>query len=288
MSVITNIQQKYDKLTVSQKKVADYIVMNEKKSAMQTSTEICMDAEVSGSTVIRLAYALGYKSFAEMQRQLKNDILADMAAPAVAKSSHCLQSIIDEEISILTEMRNGMIDHDQLRRIAEKLLDADRVIILGYFGEHTASFQLYLLLDTIRPNVFYFRQNNAGYREAMQLTEKSVVVASSFAPYAPGTLRLFREMKAYGSYLIAFSDSKISDICREADESVIVRLGSRVKPDINRTTPLIILFHAIYSEMLSMRPEESMQHFQTMPSQLTAPTFSKAIARGLGPIANEE
>lgn len=273
MSVITKIQENYDKLSASQKRIADYIFMNEEKAAMQTSTEISMDVGVSGSTVIRLAYSLGYKSFSEMQDQLKSDALRKMAAPVTKESSNNLQAIIDEEIAILTEMRDSLIDYAQIRRIAERLMKADRIMILGYFGEHTASFQLYLLLDSIRPDVYYFRQNNAGYREAMQLTENSVVIASAFPPYAPGTLRVLKEMKASNPYTIAFSDSPISDIAREADENVILKIGKDLLPGIVRTNPLTILFTAIFDEMILQNPEVTHERFNKVPSQLIHPYY---------------
>ena len=63
MSVCKKIQERYDELSKAQKKVADYIAEHLEFAAMKTTVKISQAAGVSETTVIRLAYSLGYDSF---------------------------------------------------------------------------------------------------------------------------------------------------------------------------------------------------------------------------------
>lgn len=75
MSVCTKIQERYDELSKAQKKVADYIAEHLEFAAMKTTVKISQAAGVSETTVIRLAYSLGYDSFSAFQNQIQEDVL---------------------------------------------------------------------------------------------------------------------------------------------------------------------------------------------------------------------
>ncbi len=283
MSVLSKIQQEYDGLTKGQRKVADYIYQNLELASMQTSTQISQKIAVSGSTVIRLAYSLGFESYSEMQAQMKKEVLSRIVTDrSSAEVGGRLQTTIDQEIAILSEMKNGLIDADQLRGIAKRIYDADMVMIIGYYGEHTASFQLYLLLDSIRDNVFYYRQNNEGYRRAMLLNEKSVIIASATEPYAPGTLRLLKEMRTTGAYGIAFTDSPLCELAREADEHVTIKVGSDPVTHTHRMMPLTLLYSVLFEEVVDIDPEGALDYLRRVPSQLIQPSVNGFLDSDLG------
>ena len=71
MSVCKKIQERYDELSKAQKKVADYIAEHLEFAAMKTTVKISQAAGVSETTVIRLAYSLGYDSFSAFQNQIQ-------------------------------------------------------------------------------------------------------------------------------------------------------------------------------------------------------------------------
>ncbi len=272
MSVLDKIQQCYGLLTKTQRKAADYIFQNADLAAMQTSTQICQAAHVSNTTVIRLAYALGFGSFSEMQRQLKGEALQKIAPAAKEPAGvNQMQQILSGEIEILKEMRDGLVDYQQIRGIARRLAEADRIMIFGYYAEHTVSYQLFLLLDSIRPNVYYFRQLEEGYREAMKLTDRSVLIAVSFKPYAPGTLRCIRQMKEYKSYVVSFTDSALCELAREADENVTLKTAADPVTGFNRMGPVMSFFFALFDEVTEVNRERALEYLRRVPSRLVQP-----------------
>lgn len=70
------IVMRYDALPKMQKKVADFILENPTRAAVMTTTKLSAAIGVSDTTVIRLAYALGYESFMQFQKQIREDMLA--------------------------------------------------------------------------------------------------------------------------------------------------------------------------------------------------------------------
>lgn len=278
MSVLAKIQKSYKDLTNAQRKVADYIYQNVEYAAMQTATQICLETGVSDTTVIRLAYSLGFRSFSEMQRQMKQDILEKVSAPEeTSENANRMQQMFNEDIEILRRMRDGLIDYKQIQGIARRLYEADRIIIFGYYGEHTVSFELYLMLDSIRPNVYYFRKTSDGYREAMQLTEKSVVIAVSLEPYALGTLRCIREMREYKPYVVSFTDSALCELAQEADENVTVTVGSDSITGTNRMGPVMSLFYVLFREVVLLDPDSVMKRLSIVPSRLVQPKADRFL-----------
>ena len=61
------VREKITDLSSGQKKVARYILGHLEESSYLTLTKISREAGVSETTVVRLAYAIGFESFSSMQ-----------------------------------------------------------------------------------------------------------------------------------------------------------------------------------------------------------------------------
>ena len=214
MSVCKKIQERYDELSKAQKKVADYIAEHLEFAAMKTTVKISQAAGVSETTVIRLAYSLGYDSFSAFQAQMQEDVLENNRSRHIENQGEQneYQKMLSREITRLLDLRDKLADPGQLHDLAARIAAADHVMVFGYYGEHTAAYELFFMLDTIRPNVHYYRENNVGFREMAELNPRSVVIAISFRPYSPGTLELVQQSKGKGPYLIAITDSILNPV----------------------------------------------------------------------------
>lgn len=272
------IRENYSKLTKTQRKVADFIFDHMERTAVMTTVKISEAAGTSETTVIRLAYALGYDSFSQLQKQIQEDVLRQSDTRRSNEDepdSNDYQRMLGNQIKLLAEMRREMKDAGQLRNIASRVAAADRVMVLGYYGEHTVSYELYLMLDSIRPQVHYYRENNAGYREIAELNARSVVLSISFRPYCPGTLELVQQTRERGAYMIAITDSPLSPIAQLSDEVVTLAVDQDQDTGINCMAPVMAYNFLLTSAVKDCGKEEALRRIKTVQSQLVQPGTSK-------------
>ena len=64
------LEEKYDKFSKGQKKLADFIRKDYDKAAFLTAARMGEEVGVSESTVVRFAMALGYEGYPEFQKAL--------------------------------------------------------------------------------------------------------------------------------------------------------------------------------------------------------------------------
>ena len=72
MTVIEQIDQRYDRLTKNQRKVADYLKGNLVNAAFMTITELSSHTGISASTITRFVKALGYTSYSDFQNSVQD------------------------------------------------------------------------------------------------------------------------------------------------------------------------------------------------------------------------
>ena len=179
--------------------------------------------------------------------------------------------MLSREITRLLDLRDKLADPGQLHDLAARIAAADHVMVFGYYGEHTAAYQLFFMLDTIRPNVHYYRENNVGFREMAELNPRSVVIAISFRPYSPGTLELVQQSKGKGPYLIAITDSILSPVGQLSDEVVTIPLEQDTETGINSMAPVLAYCQVLMTAVKDADREEALYRVRNVQSQLVQP-----------------
>ena len=262
----------YDSLSKAQKKGADFIISNFDAAAMLSSIKLSMRAGISESTIVRLAYSLGYEGFSDMQKQIQQDYLNSFHHVSPKNdTTNEYEDLVASEIRNLQELQSYVSDPTKLESIARILIDADMVEVFGYYGEHTVSFELYMVLDAIRPNVHYYRENNIGFREMETLNPNSAVISFLFDPYCPGTIELLQQAKEKDAALITVTDSLISPGARISDEVVCFSLRQDSETGINSMAPAMVFIQMLLRAFKKLDHERVIERTRKVQSQLLQP-----------------
>ena len=118
-------------LSAGQKKVAEYILQHLDSFSYSTLAKLSKEISVSETTIIRLAYSLGFESFSEMQRTVQNDILS---VPTVIKDDSLLdsgnfyQNIIDNELHSM-ESWASHLNQEDMDQIVTHLSNAKTLML---------------------------------------------------------------------------------------------------------------------------------------------------------------
>src|ERR1700750_1145872 len=69
--VIEELRRRYDRLTQSQKRIAEYIVEHSEQGAFSTVDQMASQLEVNPSTIVRFTYRLGLNGFPDLQQRMR-------------------------------------------------------------------------------------------------------------------------------------------------------------------------------------------------------------------------
>jgi len=217
-------------LSDKKKQVAKYIVDNHIETAFLTAAELAHRSSVSEPTVIRLATDLGYSGFPEMRAALQDKVQSKLTTLSRLKESHRFKSSTNPAVqSLVTDMKNLQntlhnLNVRTLNRVVNRIVQADKVIILGYkMSTCLAQFFQMALKKSIDNTVAVTISPGQFQEELVFTTQESAVIAISFPRYTTAVVRDFRMAKQKGLTTIAITDSELSPLVEHATDYLLAR-----------------------------------------------------------------
>ncbi|MEA3238287.1 MAG: MurR/RpiR family transcriptional regulator [Candidatus Bipolaricaulota bacterium] len=217
-------------LSEKKKQAAKYIVDNCIEVAFLTAAQLARRASVSEPTVIRLAIDLGYAGFPEMKSALQDKVQGKLNTLSRLKGSHRFKASKNPAVqSLVTDIRNlentlHNLNVRPLNRVVNRIVQADKVIILGYkMSSCLAQFLQMALKKSIDNTVAVTTSIGQFQEELVFTTEQSVVIAISFPRYTTAVVRDFRIAKQRGVKTIAITDSELSPLVDHASDYLLAR-----------------------------------------------------------------
>jgi len=217
-------------LSDKKKQVAKYIVDNHIETAFLTAAELAHRSSVSEPTVIRLATDLGYSGFPEMRAALQDKVQSKLTTLSRLKESHRFKASTNPAVqSLVTDMKNLQntlhnLNVRTLNRVVNRIVQADKVIILGYkMSSCLAQFFQMALKKSIDNTVAVTISPGQFQEELVFTTQESAVIAISFPRYTTAVVRDFRMAKRKGLTTIAITDSELSPLVEHATDYLLAR-----------------------------------------------------------------
>lgn len=205
----------YDKLTTlspGQKKVAEYILENKESFSYATLARLSKEIAVSETTIIRLSYSLGFDSFSAMQQKLREDILK--TPPKILSGIPAPDSTIANTLKKETDAFlswASSLDEDLICRIADTLLNANRILVIGARSSFSAANWLGNRLDLLLGNAYIIQEfYDSRFDLLSNVTEKTAVISLAFARYTKWTYQYANQVKKHGAKLISITDTPSS------------------------------------------------------------------------------
>ena len=230
--LITLIQNNYYKFSKGQKMIAQFIIEHYDKAAFMTASKIGETVDVSESTVVRFAGALGFTGFPELQQSLQ--VLIKNKLTTVQRIG------LDEDINkdtekfhkkIIRNEINGMkflldnIDATALDNATNLISNANKVYILGMRTSSTLANYLGFYLDVMLDNVKVL--NNTGvnslFEQIIRVNEDDVFICISFPRYSSSTIDATKMVKEKKAKIIAITDTEASPFCDLADVVLLAK-----------------------------------------------------------------
>ncbi|MGJ9457948.1 MurR/RpiR family transcriptional regulator [Oceanobacillus sp. CF4.6] len=206
-------------LTKGLKKVANHIISDPMIFAIHPAKKVGEIIGVSETMIIRFCNQIGYNGFSELQKEVRTHLLnlnqpSSEDAETESTENPYISSMRDDISNIKMNMEK--MDVKAVDEAVEKIINAEKIIVAGYYHSFTFAHWFSYNLNYILGNATLYRpENDAGLLDL--LPKKSCIVIFSFFRYALDTIRLAEEAKKKGINVIVITDSWASPITDHAD-----------------------------------------------------------------------
>lgn len=230
-NLLNRIRERMGTFSKGQRRIAEFILSQYDKAAYITAAKLGATVGVSESTVVRFASELGYDGYPGMQKALRSMIRTRLtaaqrvgvASDRIAKED-ILQSVLEADMENLRASL-AEIDKDEFEQIAEAVVNAKTVYIIGVRSSASLAMFLSFYLNLICGNVRHVQTSTASelFEQIFRIGEGDVLIGISFPRYSKRTLKAIHYAKSRNATVISITDSKASPIAQAADMPLIAR-----------------------------------------------------------------
>lgn len=237
-------------LSPAQARVARLVDEAPSVVAFGTVAEVALEAATSPQTVLRLAGRLGHDGFPALQREVRDELVAQLP-PAATRIRQRTGSDLRGEVHVADEANVAIsldVDQSAVAAVVDLLADDDRVVAVlaadswvgvgSLFAGHLSQLRDRVqVLDGPVPRVA---------RQVAMLGDADVVVALDVRRYERWVVDAARQAVDRGSTLVAISDGPTSPIVAHAAHRFVVGVGS--PGPFESATGVVALLHLLVTE----------------------------------------
>lgn len=267
-SLISRIGRCYPSLSKGQRRIADFISESCEDAAFMTAAKLGESTDVSESTVVRFAYAIGFDGYPALAGAMQDMIRRRLTS---ADRIRLTGNLAKDDVlhTVLTSDMNNirrtidMIDNASFSGAIAAMLDARRIYVLGTRSAAPLAQFFSYYLDYVRDNVVFVNGAMQDMYECMlRADETDVCFAISFPRYSTRTLDAMQFAKSKGMAVIALTDQTNSPLAERADYTLLAHSSMASFAD-SLVAPMSML-NAIIVAIGLARREEAYWHLSQL------------------------
>lgn len=267
------IEQSFEGLSKSQRKVATYVMEYPGNVAMHSAGEIGSAIGVSETTVIRFCYSLGLSGYVELQKSIRGKLLVkesslktyQLAKLEFEQEPNLFKKVMEQDQQLIAETIKR-IDGEDYEQAIDRISDAKQVYVLGLRSSHAAASWIAYALGLVRENVALIRTESEDVIQTLsKMDEQSVLLVVSFHRYVKETVRITELAYGQKAFVIALTDSRLAPI--QPYSHLIFPIYAFNRSTLDATTPLFSFMNAIVAGV-SIKEKELFQTRQKMVEKI--------------------
>ncbi len=277
--VIQRVREHYERMSKSQQKVAEFFITSE-EALYLPAARIAEILEVSHSTVVRTAQAIGFEGFPDLQAALQERVFGRATSAATYElgrrklgeaqppsNDHTLlfQRLMLADARSIEHLITAIHAEDFASSV-DRLIAARGVYVIGLRSSAPMARSFGMALRQMRPNCTLLEPGTGDLVDQIfEMDERDVLFAICFGRYATMTLRCMDFARRVGAHVIAVTDTPLSPAARRAAVSFIVREGVWFH---GASAALLSLLNAFISAMLIQQPDLAKQRLERIGNTL--------------------
>ena len=225
------------RLSSGQRRVAEYLASHHHDAAFQSAAAIAERCNVSESSVVRFASALGYDGFPALSRALQAMLKARLTLPERmrqrprdlphdAAHAEALDAALERDVGNLEEAARTL-DRAAFTAAVDALLAARRVFVIGLRGSAHLAALAAVLLGKAGADTRALTCGDIGLFDALRdVGSDDAVLVFSFARYTRRAVDALRLARARGATTIAVTDAPLAPAAGASEHVLVVPVAS--------------------------------------------------------------
>jgi DNA-binding MurR/RpiR family transcriptional regulator len=221
MNIVEKIQQYFDVMTKSERRVSSYFLQHLNDFSFNTLDRIASDIGLSTTSVIRFCRRLGFEGFKDFQLQLRREIqnhstLKNRLEHMNRYDDSLLTQIVQSGIGCI-EKTFAEIPETALPAAVRLLMDAKRIFIYGAKETYALVQYAYTRFVTVRSDAFILGAYHGTVEALCSLKSDDLCVVFLFHRYSKESLRLIPMLKKQGAKVLLITSSPFDTVQQYAD-----------------------------------------------------------------------
>ncbi|WP_417046216.1 MurR/RpiR family transcriptional regulator [Enorma massiliensis] len=242
----TKVNSLYTKLTMTEKKIADYLIINGADVGGMTSYDLAERLGIGQATVVRFSKKLGYRMFGEMIDDAKNSVGESTSEIIESDTpSDILDKLEKRTCDIIQSIRQSN-DAECFARAAKLIDGARSIVCYGYTTSNLFASYLCELLIEIGKGALCESNAILTKRRVFQLdSERDVVIIVSKSGEKSESVGIAEYAKSRGIPVIAISNAGKSPLVEIADVHIkVLEISDRSVPSASMGTDVGVVYAA--------------------------------------------
>lgn len=267
---ISRINDRFQKMSKSHKKVASFILDHYEQAAFMTAAKLGSTVGISESTVVRFAYCLGYEGYPEFQEALAewvknklNSVQKIGAKYGKGTQSEILTSVLTTDMENISDTIEH-VDPQAFETAVDTVLNAEHVYIIGIRSCEPLARFLYFYLNMIRGNVILLASTSTSeiFEQMIRIDEKDAMIGISFPRYSMRTLKAMEFANDRNAKVISITDTIHSPMCLYSSCNLMAK--SEMVSIVDSLAAPLSLINALVVALCLKRPDDVRKNLETL------------------------
>lgn len=267
---ISRINEKFNKMSKSHKKIATYIIDHYEQAAFMTAAKLGKTVGVSESTVVRFAYALDYEGYPEFQEALAewvknklNSVQKIGAKYGKSTQSEILTSVLNADIEKIDDTIEH-VDPQAFETAVDIILNARHVYIIGIRSCKPLAEFLHFYLNMVRGEVYLLSSTSTSeiFEQMLRIDENDAIIGISFPRYSMRTLKAMELANDRNAKVITITDTIHSPMCLYSSCNLMAR--SDMVSIVDSLVAPLSLINALVVALCLKRPDDVRKSLESL------------------------
>ncbi|MBQ7944736.1 MAG: MurR/RpiR family transcriptional regulator [Lachnospiraceae bacterium] len=270
IDVMSQINEKFAKMSKGHKKIATFIMDHYEQAAFMTAAKLGETVGISESTVVRFAYALDYEGYPEFQDALAdwvknklNSVQKIGAKYGKSTQSEILTSVLNADMEKISDTIEH-VDPHAFETAVDSILNARNIYVVGLRSCEPLARFMQFYLNMIRGNVHLVCSTSTSemFEQMIRVNEKDVVIGISFPRYSMRTLKMMEFANDRNAKVITMTDTIHSPMCLYSSCNLMAR--SDMVSIVDSMVAPLSLINAMIVALCLKRPNDVKKHLETL------------------------
>ncbi|HEY4430512.1 MAG TPA: MurR/RpiR family transcriptional regulator [Paenibacillus sp.] len=271
ISIFSSIHSKYNNLTNTEKKVADYVLENTRSVVYMSITDLADACDVGESSIFRFCKSLSYKGYQEFKialahsitveneiPQLTDQILMDDTTEAVASK------VLTTNVSALNETYN-LIDIQKINEAIDYMINAEHVLFFGVGSSLITAMEAKIKFMRITNKTECLMDAHLQMMSAALMSNRDVAVVISYSGSTKDSIEVARKAKERGAKVVSITRFEKSPLTSYSDLTLLC--GANEGPlqggSLSAKISQLYLLDILYVEYFKRTSEQSIINKET-------------------------